>query len=230
MIPRTRWAVTSRGSATGSSSKLVQVLRFGCSYASIADCTSCRPPGAATVDRGRDLGQLDVARGPMPVVGLVLGPGRRRSIAGPRRRGRWPQPRRRGAGHGGRSWWGRYPARPRARPRAGTSPRSWPPRWTARDIGPLPDGITVHLVAGYVSQRPASSSPAAASPGSPIGRQAPIQAGQRWHVVAPRLAHLLPASSAASSPRSSSSHSSISPSHSSPSVVSSARHGLSIGV
>jgi len=51
MSSRTRWAATSRGSRTRSSSKkLIQVLRFGCSYESIADCTC----GATTIRERRD--------------------------------------------------------------------------------------------------------------------------------------------------------------------------------
>ena len=51
MIPRTRWAATSRGSRDRIIfEKLIQVLRFGCSYASIADCTC----GATTIRDRRD--------------------------------------------------------------------------------------------------------------------------------------------------------------------------------
>jgi hypothetical protein len=47
----TRWAATGPGSPTGSSSKkLVQVLRFGCSYEPIADC-GC---SATTIRERRD--------------------------------------------------------------------------------------------------------------------------------------------------------------------------------
>ena len=46
MTPRIRWAATSRGSRNRIIfEKLIQVLRFGCSYASIADCTC----GATTI-------------------------------------------------------------------------------------------------------------------------------------------------------------------------------------
>ena len=49
--PRTRWAATSRGSRDRIIfEKLIQVLRFGCSYASIADCTC----GATTIRDRRD--------------------------------------------------------------------------------------------------------------------------------------------------------------------------------
>ena len=51
ITPLTRWAATSRGSRTRIIfEKLIQVLRFGCSYASIADC-AC---GATTIRDRRD--------------------------------------------------------------------------------------------------------------------------------------------------------------------------------
>jgi len=47
----TRWAATGPGSPAGSSSKkLIQVLRFGCSYEPIADC-GC---SATTIRERRD--------------------------------------------------------------------------------------------------------------------------------------------------------------------------------
>ena len=48
---RTRWAATGRGSRDRIIfEKLIQVLRFGCSYESIADCTC----GATTIRERRD--------------------------------------------------------------------------------------------------------------------------------------------------------------------------------
>jgi transposase len=52
------------------------------------------------------------------------------------------------------------------------------------DIGPLPDDITVHLDAGYDSQKTRDELDARGMTGEIAhkGDKAPIQAGQRWHV------------------------------------------------
>src|ERR1700751_1105529 len=52
------------------------------------------------------------------------------------------------------------------------------------DLGPLPDDITVHLDAGYDSQKTRDELPGRGMTGDIArkGGKAPIQAGQRWHV------------------------------------------------
>jgi transposase len=52
------------------------------------------------------------------------------------------------------------------------------------EIGPLPDGITVHLDAGYDSQKTRTELESRSMKGEIAhkGDKAPIQAGQRWHV------------------------------------------------
>jgi IS5 family transposase len=52
------------------------------------------------------------------------------------------------------------------------------------EIGPLPDGITVHLDAGYDSQKTRAELETRSMKGEIAhkGDKAPIQAGQRWHV------------------------------------------------
>jgi transposase len=52
------------------------------------------------------------------------------------------------------------------------------------DIGPLPDGITVHLDAGYDSGKTRDELASRGMRGEIAhkGDKAPIQAGQRWHV------------------------------------------------
>ena len=52
------------------------------------------------------------------------------------------------------------------------------------ELGPLPDDITVHLDAGYDSQKTRDELDARGMTGEIArkGDKAPIQAGQRWHV------------------------------------------------
>ena len=52
------------------------------------------------------------------------------------------------------------------------------------DLGPLPDDITVHLDAGYDSQKTRGELAGRGLTGEIAhkGDKAPIQAGQRWHV------------------------------------------------
>jgi transposase len=63
--------------------------------------------------------------------------------------------------------------------------RSVPPGRLERDgAGELPDGITVHLDAGYDSQKTCAELESRSMKGEIAhkGDKAPIQAGQRWHV------------------------------------------------
>ena len=82
----------------------------------------------------------------------------------------------------------RHPARPGARP--GEPPRLpllAPTLDKLDDIGPLPDDITVHLDAGYDSQKTRDELADRDLTGEIAhkGDKAPIQAGQRWHVERP---------------------------------------------
>jgi transposase len=154
--------------------KLIQVLRFGCSYESIADCTC----GATTIRERRDEWIKDgifaelktIARESYDrIVGLVLrdiaadgcitkAPGGG-ECAGPSPAGRRKRGMKRSLmveGHG------IPPGRVLAR-RTGTTPRCWPPRWTnsttsARSQTTSPSTSTP----ATTRRRPATSSPAAA--------------------------------------------------------------------
>lgn len=176
--------------------KLIQVLRFGCSYASIADC-AC---GATTIRERRDewirlgvFAQLKaIARDAYDrIVGLALedlavdgciakAPGGGQ-VAGrsPVDRGKLGYKRSLlvdGAG---------IPlGRVLAPANRHDSPLLAPTLDKLREIGPLPDGVTVHLDAGYDSGTTRDELKARGMNGEIAhkGDKAPIQAGQRWHV------------------------------------------------
>ena len=176
--------------------KLIQVLRFGCSYASIADCTC----GATTIrdrrnewikagifaelnkiaresyDRMVGLALQDLAvdgcitkapgggqcAGPSPVDRRKLGMKRSLLVEG----------------------YGIPLGRVLAPANRHDSPLLAPTLDKPGEIGPLPDGITVHLDAGYDSQK-TRDEPGERDLAGEIahkGDKAPIQAGQRWHV------------------------------------------------
>ena len=144
--------------------KLIQVLRFGCSYASIADC-SC---GATTIRERRDewikagiFGRMkQIARESYDrIVGLVL-EDLRLTDASPR------PPAAGNARAGARSLMvegkgiplGRVLAR-----RTGTTLRSWPPRWTnSLTSGRCPATSPSTSTRATTRRRPATSSPDAA--------------------------------------------------------------------
>jgi transposase len=176
--------------------KLVQVLRFGCSYASIADC-SC---GATTIRERRDewikagffaeLGKI--AREACDrVVGLVLeelivdgciakAPG------GGQVAGRSPVDR--GKLGYKRSLLTEGRGIPLGRVLAPASRHDSPllaPTLDKLDgLGPLPEDITVHLDAGYDSGKTRDELESRSMRGEIAhkGEKAPIQAGQRWPV------------------------------------------------
>jgi transposase len=176
--------------------KLIQVLRFGCSYESIAGCTC----GATTIRERRDewiragvFGKLTaIARESYDrIVGLVLeelavdgcitkAPG------GGQCAGRSPVDR--GKMGMKRSLLVEGKGIPLGRVLAPAS-RHDSPLLAATldkldDIGPLPGGITVHLDAGYDSQKTRDELQARGMTGEIArkGDKAPVQAGQRWHV------------------------------------------------
>jgi transposase len=176
--------------------KLIQVLRFGCSYASIADCTC----GATTIrerrnerikagifaelnkiaresyDRMAGLALEDLAvdgcitkapgggqcAGPSPVDRRKLGMKRSLLVEG----------------------YGIPLGRVLAPANRHDSPLLAPTLDTLGEIGPLPDDITVHLDAGYDSQKTRDELAGRGMTGEIAhkGDKAPIQAGQRWHV------------------------------------------------
>jgi transposase len=176
--------------------KLVQVLRFGCSYASIADCTC----GATTIRDRRDEWIEDgifaelkqIARESYDrIVGLVL-----EEIAVDGCIAKAP---------GGGDCAGRSPVdrgklgmkrssmtdgygipldRVLAPANRHDSPLLAPTLDKLDDIGPLPDDITVHLDAGYDSQKTRDELASRGLTGEIAhkGDKAPIQAGKRWHV------------------------------------------------
>ncbi len=176
--------------------KLLQVLRFGCSYASIADC-AC---GATTIRDRRDewikagiFGQLKtIARESYDrIVGLALqdlavdgciakAPG------GGDCAGRSPVDRgklgmKRSLMVEGR---GIPLGRVLAPANRHDSPLLAPTLDKLAGIGPLPGDITVHLDAGYDSQKTRDELTGRGMTGDIAhkGDKAPIQAGQRWHV------------------------------------------------
>ena len=176
--------------------KLIQVLRFGCSYAPIAGC-AC---GATTIRERRDerieagiFGKLKtIAREPYDrIAGLALedlavdgcitkAPG------GGECAGRSPVDR--GKLGMKRSLMVEGKGIPLGRVLAPAN-RHDSPLLAATldkldDIGPLPDDITVHLDAGYDSQKTRDELASRGITGEIAhkGGKAPIQAGQRWHV------------------------------------------------
>jgi transposase len=176
--------------------KLIQVLRFGCSYVSIADCTC----GATTIRDRRnewikagifaDLNKIaresydrmvgllleDLAvdgcitkapgggecAGPSPVDRRKLGMKRSLLVEG----------------------YGIPLGRVLAPANRHDSPLLAPTLGTLAQIGPLPDDVTVHLDAGYDSQKTRDELAGRSLAGEIAhkGDKAPIQAGQRWHV------------------------------------------------
>jgi transposase len=176
--------------------KLIQVLRFGCSYESIAGC-SC---GATTIRERRDewikagiFGKLKaIARDSYDrIVGLVLedlavdgcitkAPG------GGECAGRSPVDR--GKLGMKRSLLVEGNGIPLGRVLAPASrhdsPLLAPTLDKLDDIGPLPGDITVHLDAGYDSQKTRDELAGRSMTGEIAhkGDKAPIQAGRRWHV------------------------------------------------
>ena len=176
--------------------KLIQVLRFGCSYQSIADCTC----GATTIRERRDewikLGIFTrlkaIAREAYDrIVGLVLeelavdgcitkAPG------GGDCAGRSPVDR--GKLGMKRSLLVEGKGIPLGRVLAPASRHDSvllaDTLDTLDEIGPLPEEITVHLDAGYDSQKTRNELESRSMNGEIAhkGDKAPIQAGQRWHV------------------------------------------------
>ncbi|HYZ52958.1 MAG TPA: IS5 family transposase [Streptosporangiaceae bacterium] len=176
--------------------KLLQVLRFGCSYQGIADSTC----SATTIRNRRDewitlgvFGKLKriVMDAYDRLVGLILdeiavdgcitkAPGGG-ECAGPSPAGRRKQGMKRSLlveGYG----------IPLGRVLAGAnrhdSPLLAPTLDRLDDLGPLPENITVHLDSGYDSGKTRDELTERGMQGriARKGKKAPIQASQRWHV------------------------------------------------
>jgi transposase len=176
--------------------KLIQVLRFGCSYAAIADC-AC---GATTIRERRDewisagiFAKLHaIARESYDrIVGLVLeelavdgcitkAPGGG-DCAGPSPVDRRKLGMKRSLMVDGR---GIPLDRVLAPASRHDSPLLAPTLDKLAELGPLPGGITVHLDAGYDSGKTRDELKSRRLNGEIAhkGDKAPIQAGQRWHV------------------------------------------------
>ena len=176
--------------------KLIQVLRFGCSYVSIADC-AC---GATTIRERRNewiragifADLKTIARESYDrIVGLVLrdiavdgcitkAPGGG-ECAGPSPVDRRKQGMKRSLLVEGR---GIPLGRVLAPANRHDSPLLAPTLDKLDEIGPLPDDITVHLDAGYDSGKTRETLTDRGLRGQIAhkGEKAPIQASQRWHV------------------------------------------------
>jgi transposase len=176
--------------------KLVQVLRFGCSYAAIADC-AC---GATTIRERRDewiragiFAKLHaIARESYDrIVGLVLeelavdgcitkAPGGG-DCAGPSPVDRRKLGMKRSLMVDGN---GIPLDRVLAPANRHDSPLLAPTLDKLAELGPLPGEITVHLDAGYDSGKTRDELRSRSIKGEIAhkGDKAPIQAGQRWHV------------------------------------------------
>ena len=176
--------------------KLIQVLRFGCSYVSIADCTC----GATTIRERRNewiragifADLKKIARESYDrMVGLVLeelavdgcitkAPGGG-ECAGPSPVDRRKLGMKRSLLVEG---YGIPLGRVLAPANRHDSPLLAPTLNKLAQIGPLPDDITVHLDAGYDSQKTRDELGERNMTGDIAhkGGKAPIQAGQRWQV------------------------------------------------
>ena len=176
--------------------KLLQMLRFGCSYQGIADSTCSATTIRARRDEWIRLGVFTQLRQIAldaydRIVGLLLddiavdgcitkAPGGG-EVAGPSPVDRRKQGMKRSVlveGYG----------IPLGRVLAGAhrhdSPLLAPTLDLLDDLGPLPDDITVHLDAGYDSGKTRDTLAHRGLYGEIAhkGDKAPIQAGQRWHV------------------------------------------------
>ncbi|WP_344602356.1 IS5 family transposase [Streptomyces glaucus] len=176
--------------------KLLQLLRFGCSYEAIADATC----SASTIRSRRDewirLGVLSrfkqiALEGYDRIVGLVLGQiavdgAITKAPGGGEAAGRSPVDRgKQGLKHSGTTdGYGIPLGRVPAGANRHDSPLLAPPLDRLGDPGPLPDEITVHLDAGYDSTRTRALLAGRGLRGriAHEGEKTPIQASRRRHV------------------------------------------------
>ncbi|MFF7650495.1 IS5 family transposase [Streptomyces sp. NPDC007983] len=176
--------------------KLLQVLRFGCSYQAIADSTC-----SATTIRGRRdewirLGAFAQLREIVlnaydRIVGLVLEQiaidgSITKAPGGGEAAGRSPVDRgKRGMKRSAMTdGYGIPLGRVLAGANCHDSPLLAPTPDLLNDLGPLPDDITVHLDAGYDSAKTRAVLDERGLRGQIAhkGEKAPLQATQRWHV------------------------------------------------
>ncbi|MFE5862160.1 IS5 family transposase [Streptomyces virginiae] len=176
--------------------KLLQLLRFGCSYEAIADATC----SAATIRNRRDewirLGVFSrfkqIALGAYDrIVGLVLDQiavdgSITKAPGGGQAAGRSPVDRgKQGLKRSGMvDGYGIPLGRVLAGANRHDSPMLAPTLDRLGDLGPLPDEITVHLDAGYDSTKTCVLLAERGLRGQIAhkGEKAPIQASRRWHV------------------------------------------------
>ncbi|MEU4507620.1 IS5 family transposase [Streptomyces sp. NPDC024089] len=176
--------------------KMLQLLRFGCSYQAIAD-TTC---SATTIRSRRDewmrLGVFaEFKRIALEsydrIVGLVLDQiavdgSITKAPGGGEVAGRSPVDRgKQGLKRSGMTdGYGIPLGRVLAGANRHDSPLLAPTLDRLNDLGPLPQGITVHLDAGYDSGKTRALLTERGLHGriAHKGEKAPIQAGQRWHV------------------------------------------------
>jgi len=176
--------------------KLVQVLRFGCSYEAIADCacsaTTIRGRRDEWIGAGIFVGVKSIALDAYDrIVGLVLdeiiidgcigkAPG------GGECAGRSPVDRgKQGMKRSSMTDGCGIPLdRVLAPASRHDSPLLAPTLDKLKDLGPLPEDVRVHLDAGYDSQKTRDELAGRGMAGQIVrkGQQAPIQAGQRWPV------------------------------------------------
>jgi transposase len=176
--------------------KLIQVLRFGCSYESIADCTC----SATTIRDRRDewikagifaklkqtaLDSYDRIAGlvlqEIAIDGCITKAPGGGECAGRSPVDRGKQGMKRSSMVDG---YGIPLDRVLAAANRHDSPLLASTLDKLDDLGPLPDDIRVHLDAGYDSQKTREELAARGMTGEIArkGDKAPIQAGQRWHV------------------------------------------------
>jgi transposase len=176
--------------------KLIQVLRFGCSYEGIADSTCSATTLRARRDEWINLGVFAalarIARDSYDrIVGLMLddiavdgcitkAPGGG-EVAGPSPVDRRKQGMKRSVLVEG---YGIPMGRVLAGAQRHASPLLAPTLDLLDGLGPLPEEITVHLDAGYDSgkTRDALTERRLSGQIAHKGEKAPIQASQRWHV------------------------------------------------
>ncbi|MFF4354091.1 IS5 family transposase [Streptomyces sp. NPDC001530] len=176
--------------------KMLQLLRFGCSYEAIAD-TTC---SATTIRNRRDewirLGAFarlkQIALGSYDrIVGLVLDQiavdgSITKAPGGGEVAGRSPVDRgKQGLKRSGMTdGYGIPLGRVLAGANRHDSPLLAPTLDRLDDLGPLPDDVTVHLDAGYDSDKTRALLNERGLHGriAHKGEKAPIQASQRWHV------------------------------------------------
>ena len=175
--------------------KLLQVLRFGCSYEAIAD-SGC---SATTIRNRRDewirlgvfvrlkhiaLDAYDRAVG-LALDQIAVDSAITKAPGGGEAAGRSPVDRgKQGLKRSGMRTAMAFRSAASWPGRTATTHHCWRQLSTWKDLGPLPDEVTVHLDAGYDSAQTCAQLDARGLLGQIAykGEKAPIQASRRWHV------------------------------------------------